>query len=76
MKKLLFITLLALMGSTVYAQDYNLTKKVCEFAQKMLDRKDETHFRSRTLEHGRSAFGQVGVVLEQGFGHRGFRLIG
>jgi len=38
----------------VYAQDYSLTKKVCELAQKMLDRKDETHFRSRTLEQGRS----------------------
>jgi hypothetical protein len=38
----------------MYAQDYNLTKKVCELAQKMLDRKDETHFRSRTLEQGRS----------------------
>lgn len=38
----------------IYAQDYNLTKKVCEFSQKMLDRKKETHFRSRTLEQGRS----------------------
>lgn len=38
----------------IYAQDYNLTRKVCEFAQKMLERKDETHFRSRTLEQGRS----------------------
>lgn len=38
----------------IFAQDYNLTKKVCELAQKMLDRKQETHFRSRTLEQGRS----------------------
>lgn len=38
----------------IYAQDYNLTKKVCEFSQKMLERKGETHFRSRTLEQGRS----------------------
>lgn len=38
----------------IYAQDYNLTRKVCELSQKMLDRKDETHFRSRTLEQGRS----------------------
>ena len=38
----------------VYAQDHSLTRKVCELAQKMLDRKDETHFRSRTLEQGRS----------------------
>src|SRR5699024_6465685 len=38
----------------IYSQDYQQTKKVCEFAQKMLARKDETHLRSRTLEHGRS----------------------
>ncbi|MCW9707366.1 hypothetical protein [Fodinibius salsisoli] len=38
----------------IYAQDYNLTKRVCDLAQKMLSRKDETHFRSRTLEQGRS----------------------
>lgn len=38
----------------IYAQDFNLTKKVCNLAQKMLNRKDETHFRSRTLEPGRS----------------------
>jgi hypothetical protein len=38
----------------IYAQDFTLTKKVCDFAQKMLNRKDETHFRSRTLEQGRS----------------------
>lgn len=38
----------------IYAQDYNLTKKVCDLSQKMLDRKEETHFRSRTLEQGRS----------------------
>lgn len=38
----------------IYARDYGLTKKVCELAQKMLDRKHETHFRSRTLEQGRS----------------------
>lgn len=38
----------------IYAQDFSLTKKVCELAKKMLGRKDETHFRSRTLEQGRS----------------------
>lgn len=38
----------------IYASDYNLTHKVCELAQKMMDRKSETHFRSRTLEKGRS----------------------
>ncbi len=38
----------------IYADDYATTKKVCELAQSMLDRKNETHFRSRTLEKGRS----------------------
>jgi len=38
----------------IFAEDYNLTKKVCKLAQEMLARKDETHFRSRTLEQGRS----------------------
>ncbi len=38
----------------IYARDYSTTKKVCTLAQEMLSRKDETHFRSRTLEHGRS----------------------
>jgi hypothetical protein len=38
----------------MYAQDYNLTKKLCELARKMLSRKRETHFRSRTMEYGRS----------------------
>ncbi|HYW36437.1 MAG TPA: hypothetical protein VE868_13595 [Balneolaceae bacterium] len=38
----------------MYAQDYNLTKKLCELARMMLSRKQETHFRSRTLEKGRS----------------------
>lgn len=38
----------------IYAADYNLTKKVCEFSAKMLSRKNETHFRSRTMEQGRS----------------------
>lgn len=38
----------------IYAEDYKITKKVCDLSKKMLDRKDETHFRSRTLEQGRS----------------------
>lgn len=38
----------------IYAQDYRLTKKVNELASEMLSRKGETHFRSRTQEHGRS----------------------
>ncbi len=38
----------------IYAQDYNLAKKVSDISQKMLERKHETHFKSRVLEHGRS----------------------
>lgn len=38
----------------IYAQDYSLTRKVCEISQLMLERKHETHFKSRVLEHGRS----------------------
>ncbi|MDX1639082.1 MAG: hypothetical protein R3281_14015 [Balneolaceae bacterium] len=38
----------------MYAKDYELTKNVCELAQQMLKRKEETHFQSRTLEQGRN----------------------
>ncbi len=38
----------------IYAQDYSLTKKVCELSQVMLERKHETHFKSRVFETGRS----------------------
>ncbi|MEX2639493.1 MAG: hypothetical protein WD266_02315 [Balneolales bacterium] len=38
----------------MYAQDYNLTREVCQTAKKMLERKNETHFLSRTLEEGRN----------------------
>jgi hypothetical protein len=38
----------------IFAQDYTLTKKVCELASEMLDRKDETHFKSRRMEQGRT----------------------
>ena len=38
----------------MYASDYELTKKVCELASEMLNRKDETHFRSRKMEKGRT----------------------
>ncbi len=38
----------------IYSHDYRLTKKVNELAGEMLSRKSETHFRSRTQEHGRS----------------------
>jgi hypothetical protein len=38
----------------IYARDYSTTKEVSELAQQMMNRKNETHFRSRTLEFGRS----------------------
>lgn len=37
----------------MYAQDHELTKKVCNLAKDMLKRRNETHFRSRKLERGR-----------------------
>lgn len=38
----------------MYASEYGVTKRVCELAQSMLERKNETHFKSRKLERGRS----------------------
>lgn len=38
----------------IYARDPELTRQVCETATEILKRKDETHFRSRTLEEGRN----------------------
>jgi hypothetical protein len=38
----------------IFAQDYAQTRKVNEVAGSMLRRKAETHFQSRTQEHGRS----------------------
>lgn len=38
----------------MYASDYKLTKKACELAKEMLDRKSETHFQSRKKEQGRT----------------------
>lgn len=38
----------------MYSSDYTTTKKVCELASEMLSRKDETHFKSRTMEQGRT----------------------
>ncbi len=38
----------------MFAQDYSQTRKVCTLAAEMLDRKDETHFRSRKMEQGRT----------------------
>lgn len=38
----------------MYASEYNLTRKVCELAGEMLNRKSETHFQSRKKEKGRT----------------------
>ena len=38
----------------MFAQDYETTKQVCLLAAEMLDRKQETHFRSRKMEQGRT----------------------
>jgi hypothetical protein len=38
----------------IYASSYDAAKLVCSSATEMLLRKDETHFRSRTLEEGRN----------------------
>lgn len=38
----------------IYAADHEQTKKVCLEAGEMLSRKDETHFRSRKMEQGRT----------------------
>lgn len=38
----------------IYAADYDQTKKVCLLAQEMLSKKDDTHFRSRKMEQGRT----------------------
>jgi hypothetical protein len=38
----------------IFSGDYDLTKQVCELAKQMLNRREETHFRSRKEEKGRS----------------------
>ena len=38
----------------IFAQDYETTKHVCLLATEMLNRKQETHFRSRKMEQGRT----------------------
>jgi hypothetical protein len=38
----------------IYARDHELARKVCILASEMLDRKSETHFKSRTFETGRN----------------------
>lgn len=41
-------------SGVMYAQDADVTQRVCETAQEMLKRIDETHFQSRLKEKGRS----------------------
>lgn len=41
-------------SGVMYAKDHELTKKICELAGEMLDRKHETHFKSRKMEAGRT----------------------
>jgi len=38
----------------IYTRDHDITRKVCVLASEMLDRKAETHFKSRTFETGRN----------------------
>lgn len=38
----------------IFSQDYEISAKVCKLASDILDRKDETHFQSRTKEQGRT----------------------
>ena len=38
----------------IYSADAELTEKVCELAKEMLNRREETHFRSRKEEEGRN----------------------
>jgi hypothetical protein len=38
----------------IFAEDSELTKRVCELAKQMLNKREETHFRSRKEEEGRS----------------------
>ena len=54
LKKFGLTYLSRVQSGMIYAADYDQTKKVCKLASEMLDRKDETHFRSRKMEHGRT----------------------
>lgn len=54
LKKFGLTYLSRVQSGMIYAKDYDQTKKVCKLAGEMLDRKDETHFRSRKMEHGRT----------------------
>ncbi|MCG8372077.1 MAG: hypothetical protein MI700_01005 [Balneolales bacterium] len=54
LKKFGLTYLSRVQSGMMYASDSDLTKKVCELAAEMLSRKDETHFKSRKMEKGRT----------------------
>lgn len=54
LKKFGLTYLSRVQSGMMYASDYEMTKKVCRLAGEMLDRKEETHFRSRKMEQGRT----------------------
>ncbi len=54
LKKFGLTYLSRVQSGMMYAKDYDLTKKVCLMAGEMLSKKDETHFRSRKMEQGRT----------------------
>ncbi|GAB5408698.1 MAG: hypothetical protein BalsKO_10630 [Balneolaceae bacterium] len=54
LKKFGLTYLSRVQSGMMYAADYEETKKVCLLAGEMLTRKDETHFRSRKMEQGRT----------------------
>jgi len=54
LKKFGLTYLSRVQSGVMFAQDYSVTKKVCQLASEMLNRKSETHFRSRKMEQGRS----------------------
>jgi len=43
-----------IQSGLMFAQDEDMTRQVCEAAQRFLARRDETHFRSRLSESGRT----------------------
>lgn len=54
LKKFGLTYLSRVQSGVIFAQDYSQTKKVCDLASEMLSKKDETHFRSRKMEQGRT----------------------
>ncbi len=54
LKKFGLTYLSRVQSGMIYAADYEQTKKVCQLAGEMLSRKNETHFRSRKMEQGRT----------------------